>query len=159
MNQRSINTFAIVKRIYEISIPHFTPEGTFDAAICQLKLVANFGIDAVYLLPINLTDIENSRSPYCIIDHFNVREELGGFQGLQLFTDAAHELKMKVVLDVVLNHASKNHLSTNHSDFFALDVNELPFHPIGTNWNDVFQINHLNDFHSGSSPNPFWYIS
>ena len=139
-----------MKRIYEISIPHFTTEGSFEAAICQFRQLKSLDIDALYLLPINPTDIQNSRSPYCITNHFEVRKELGGFEGLKSFTQAAHELNMKVVLDVVLNHASINHKCAHDKDFFALDGNESPFHPVGTNWKDVFQINHLNDFHSGN---------
>ena len=149
MNHRCI-TFVKVKRIYEISIPHFTTEGTFDAAIRQLSVLDSLEIDALYLLPINPTDITNSKSPYCITNNFEVRKELGGPNGLKLFTEAAHVKGMKVILDVVLNHASINHTRANDSDFFALDGNDSPFHPIGTNWNDVFQINHLNDFHSGN---------
>ncbi len=153
MNQRSINTFAIVKRIYEISIPHFTPEGTFDAAIGQLNGLSDFGIDALYILPINPTDIKSSKSPYCIIDHFDVREELGGFQGLKLFTQAAHELNLKVILDVVLNHASKNHLSAGDLDFLDRDQNKRIYNPIGTDWNDVYQINHHDIWYSYRSLN------
>jgi len=105
-------------------------------------------IDALYLLPINLTDIQNSRSPYCITDHFEVREELGGADGLKLFTEAAHDKGIKVILDVVLNHASINHKFAHDKDFFSLDGNEKPFHPVGTNWNDVYQINHFIEVHS-----------
>ncbi len=137
-----------MKRIYEISIPHFTIEGTFEAAICQFNDIKSLDIDAIYLLPINPTDIQNSRSPYCITDHFEVRKELGGVDGLKLFTQAAHDKGMKVILDVVLNHASINHKYAQEKDFFALDGNEKPFHPIGTNWNDVYQINHFNKYHS-----------
>ena len=143
MNHRCI-TFALVKRIYEISIPHFTSEGTFNAAIRQLSALTPLDIDALYLLPINLTDIQNSRSPYCITDHFEVRKELGGADGLKLFIEAAHGEEMKVILDVVLNHASINHKCAHENDFFSLDGNESPFHPVGTNWNDVFQLNHSN---------------
>ena len=149
MNHRCI-TFALLKRIYEISIPHFTSEGTFNAAIRQLRALIPLDIDALYLLPINLTDIQNSRSPYCITDHFEVRKELGGADGLKLFTEAAHDKGMKVILDIVLNHASINHKCAKEKDFFALDGNESPFHPVGTNWNDVFQINHFNEYHSES---------
>jgi glycosidase len=137
-----------VKRIYEISIPHFTTEGTFKTAIRQLEEIKSLDIDALYLLPINPTDIQNSRSPYCITNNFEVRSELGGSEGLKLFTQAAHDKGMKVMLDVVLNHASINHTFAKEVDFFSLDGNEKPFHPVGTNWNDVFQINHSIDFHS-----------
>ena len=147
MNLRCI-TFALLKRIYEISIPHFTNEGTFNAAIRQFKDIKSLNIDALYLLPINPTDIQNSRSPYCITDNFEVRKELGGADGLKLFTEASHDKGMKVILDVVLNHASINHKFAHDKDFFALDGNESLFHPIGTNWKDVFQINHLNEFHA-----------
>jgi glycosidase len=47
-----------------------------------------------------------------------------------------------------LNHASINHKRALEKDFFSLDGNERPFHPIGTSWNDVFQINHVNEHHS-----------
>ena len=137
-----------MKRIYEISIPHFTSEGTFEAAIRQFKEIKSLDIDALYLLPVNPTDIQNSRSPYCIIDNFDVRKELGGVYGLKLFTEAAHAEGMKVILDVVLNHASINHKCAQEKDFFTLDGNEKPFHPVGTNWNDVYQINHFNEYHS-----------
>ena len=147
MNLRCI-TFAKVKRIYEISIPHFTNEGTFEAAIRQFNEIKSLNIDALYLLPINPTDIQNSRSPYCITDNFEVRKELGGADGLKLFTEAAHGEGMKVILDVVLNHASINHKFAHDQDFFALDGNESLFHPNGTNWNDVFQINHFSEYHS-----------
>lgn len=147
-----------MKRVYEISIPHFTTEGSFEAAICQFRQLKSLDIDALYLLPINPTDIQNSRSPYCIINHFEVRKEMGGFEGLKLFTQAAHVLNMKVVLDVVLNHASINHTFANDSEFFALDGNELPFHPIGTNWKDVFQINHFNEYHSKNLLNSLFYF-
>ena len=143
MNLRCI-TFALLKRIYEISIPQFTSEGTFNAAIRQFKDIESLDIDTLNLLPINPTDIQNSKSPYCITDHFKVRKELGGFDGLKSFTQAAHELNMKVVL----NHASINHKCAHDKDFFALDGNETPFHPIGTNWKDVFQINHFSEYHS-----------
>ena len=137
-----------MKRVYEISIPHFTSLGTFEAAFRQFKDIKSLDIDTLNLLPINPTDIQNSKSPYCITDHFKVRKELGGFEGLKSFTQAAHELNMKVVLDVVLNHASINHKCADDKDFFALDGNESPFAPIGTNWNDVFQINHFSEYHS-----------
>lgn len=137
-----------MKRIYEISIPHFTTEGTFDSAIRQLSALDSLEIDALYMLPIYPTDFENSKSPYCITDNFAVRKELGGVAGLKLFAEAAHVKGMKVVLDVVLNHASINHKCAQEKDFFSLDGNESPFHPIGTNWNDVYQINHFNEFHS-----------
>ena len=137
-----------MKRIYEISIHHFTQEGTFEAAIRQFNEIKSLNIDALYLLPINPIDIQNSRSPYCITDNFEVRKELGGVDGLKLFTQAAHDKGMKVILDVVLNHASSNHKFAHDKDFFALDGNESLFHPIGTNWNDVFQINHFSEHHS-----------
>ena len=147
MNHRCI-TFALVKRIYEISIPHFTIEGTFEAAIRQLSALDSLEIDALYLLPINPTDFENSKSPYCITDNFDVRKELGGINGLKLFTEAAQNKGMKVILDVVLNHASINHKCFQEKDIFSLDGNERPFHPLGTNWNDVFQINQFSEYHS-----------
>ena len=141
----------MLKRIYEISIPHFTSEGTFEAAIRQFKDIKSLDIDALYLLPINPTEIENSRSPYCITNNLKVRKELGGVDGLKLFIEAAHDKGMKVILDVVLNHFSIKHCCAIDEDFFALDENKKPFHPIGTNWTDVYQVNHNDAWYSYSS--------
>ena len=150
--------FALVKRIYEISIPHFTDEGTFQSAICQLEKIAKFGANALYLLPIHKVDLQTSRSPYCITDSFHVREELGSFNDLKQFTGAAHALNLKVVLDVVFNHASINHYCAYDEDFFALDENEKPFHPIGTNWTDVYQVNHRDVWYSYNSLNAMYHF-
>lgn len=138
----------MLKRIYEISVPHFTSEGTFDAAIRQFKDIKSLNIDTLYLLPIHPIDIQNSRSPYCILDNFDVRNELGGVNGLKLFIEAAQDEGLKVILDVILNHASSNHKRAHDKDFFSVNGNGKPFHPFGTNWNDVYQINHFNEYHS-----------
>lgn len=140
-------------RIYEISIPHFTDKGNFVGAVHELGALKALDIDAVYLLPINITDLEVSRSPYCISDHWHVRQELGGFEGLEFFTRAAHELNMQVIMDVVLNHASENHLYSQDEDYFAKDAGNKPYHPIDTNWTDVFQINHSDLWFSYTSLN------
>lgn len=138
----------MLKRIYEISVPHFTSEGTFDAAIRQFKDIKSLNIDTLYLLPIHSIDIQNSRSPYCILDNFDVRIELGGVNGLKLFIEAAQDEGLKVILDVILNHASSNHKRAHDKDFFSVNGNGKPLHPFGTNWNDVYQINHFNEYHS-----------
>ena len=140
-----------MKRIYEISIPHFTEHGTFETAIYQLENIAKFGADALYMLPVNPVDLTTSRSPYCITDNFRVREDLGGFEGLKRFNQVAHDLGLKVILDVVLNHASINHYCAFDKDFFDLDENKKPFHPIGTDWTDVYQVNHRDVWYSCNS--------
>jgi len=147
-----------VKRIYEISIPHFTEEGTFQSAIYQLEKISKFGADALYLLPIHKVDLQTSRSPYCVTNTFDIREELGNFSDLKQFTEAAHALNLKVVLDVVFNHASINHYCAFDEDFFALDENKKPFHPIGTDWTDVYQVNHSDVWYSYNSLNAMFHF-
>ena len=89
--------------LYEMHIGTFTPEGTFEAAIEHLDALAELGIDAVEVLPVN--GFNGSRNwGYDGVAWYTTQEEYGGPIGLQRFVDACHERNLAVVLDVVYNH-------------------------------------------------------
>ncbi|WP_163547822.1 malto-oligosyltrehalose trehalohydrolase [Candidatus Frankia nodulisporulans] len=89
--------------LYELHIGTFTPEGTFDAAIEKLPHLAELGIDAVELLPVNAFPGRHGWG-YDGVGLFAVHEPYGGPDGLKRFVDAAHAHGIGVIMDVVYNH-------------------------------------------------------
>lgn len=89
--------------IAEIHIGTFTPEGTFEAAIGHLDRLADVGITAIELMPVNA--VPGTRNwGYDGVFPFAVQESYGGPAGLARLVDAAHARGLAVLLDVVYNH-------------------------------------------------------
>lgn len=88
---------------YEMHIGTFTEKGTFDAAKKELARLAQLGITFIEILPI-------SEFPghfgwgYDGVNLFAPSHLYGPAKNVKHFVDAAHELGLGVVLDVVYNH-------------------------------------------------------
>ena len=89
--------------IYELHIGTFTPEGTFSAAAERLDHLADLGVDAVELLPVNAFNGPYGWG-YDGVLWFAVHEPYGGPEEYQRFVDACHRRGIAVVQDVVYNH-------------------------------------------------------
>ena len=88
--------------IYELNIPTFTKEGTFNTAKKKLKSIKNQGFNAIEIMP-----VENTNSPqwgYDGVDKFAPAEHLGGPDGLKSLVDYAHNIGLNVIMDMVPNH-------------------------------------------------------
>lgn len=89
--------------LYELHVGTYTPEGTFDAILPRLDLLAELGITAVELMPV--AQFPGRRNwGYDGVYPFAVQESYGGPEGLKRLVDACHLRGMAVVLDVVYNH-------------------------------------------------------
>lgn len=89
--------------IYELHIGTFTHEGTFDGAIARLPEIAALGVTAVEPMPI--AEFPGCRNwGYDGVSLFAPAAVYGGVDGFKRFVDAAHELGLAVILDVVYNH-------------------------------------------------------
>ncbi len=89
--------------LYELHIGTFTPEGTLDAACSRLPYLAELGVTVIGLLPVGA--FPGARNwGYDGVFTFAVQECYGGLQALQRFVDAAHRLRIAVLLDLVFNH-------------------------------------------------------
>lgn len=106
--------------IYEIWLNAFSTEGTLHGAISRLPYVADVGATVVYLGPIAKRSADPGASPYSIADYDAIDPECGTEQDLHDFVNAAHKLKLKVMLDIVYYHtAPDSNLLMSHPDFFA----------------------------------------
>lgn len=95
--------------IYELHVPTFSPDGTFDGCIPRLNYLVHLGITTVQLMPVTI-DYDSSWG-YSTAHLFAIRSNLGGYSGLKRFVKAAHSQGLEVFMDVVYNHASaKTHL-------------------------------------------------
>lgn len=117
--------------IYELHVGTFTPEGTFDAAVGKLEHLAELGVNAIELMPVQPFSGERNWG-YDGVDWFAVHAAYGGPEGLKRFIDAAHNRGFAVILDVVYNHFGPE---GNYNNAFG------PYLSAGnTGWGDVVNI-------------------
>ena len=87
----------------EVHVGTFTPEGTFRAAIERLPALAEVGITALELMPVN--EIPGRFGwGYDGVGLFAPYHRYGEPDDLRALVDAAHGLGLGVILDVVYNH-------------------------------------------------------
>ncbi len=89
--------------IYEMHVGTFTQEGTYRAAMEQLKALADLGITVIELMP--LADFPGEFGwGYDGVDLFAPTRLYGAPDDLRAFIDRAHSVGVAVILDVVYNH-------------------------------------------------------
>jgi glycosidase len=96
---------------YNRNIPRAYHGGDLRGIIDHLAYLHDLGVTALWLSPVYDND---NRSPqdyhgYGAVDFYAVDEHLGTLHDFQELVQAAHQLEMKVVLDVVINHTGPHH--------------------------------------------------
>jgi glycosidase len=110
--------------MYQIQPRAFTPEGTLKAATARLPKVAEMGVDIIYMCPVFVSDddpdlkgwsprqkksgMNNPRNPYRMKDYYHVDPEYGTDDDLKELIATAHNLGMRVLLDMVYLHCGPN---------------------------------------------------
>jgi glycosidase len=83
-------------------------------------------------------------SPYAVRDYFGVNPEFGTLDDLRHLVQAAHALGMKVILDWVANHTSRdNALIAAHPDWYQHDDHGQLVPPV-PDWTDVVALDYAN---------------
>lgn len=111
-------------RLYEMFFKSHTVQGTINAANPDLNRIAAMGYNIIWLMPVmrNNYPINNGGGPgYDITDFYTVAPEYGTNQDLRNFVARAHELGMKVILDITPNHSSAGHPSVANARLFGAD--------------------------------------
>ena len=134
--------------IYQMFVRAYTPEGTFAAATARLPELRELGAEIIYLRPIHPTGEERRKgqlgSPYSIRDYRAIDPALGSEADFRTFVTTAHELGMKVILDLVANHTAwDNPLMQEHPDWYTRNAagDVIPPNP---DWTDVADLNYDN---------------
>ena len=134
--------------IYEVNVRNYTPEGTFRAFEAHLPRLAKMGVVIVWLMPIHPIGEAGRKgalgSPYAVRDYYGVNPEFGTLDDLRHLVDAAHALGMKVLLDWVANHTSRdNALIAEHPDWYQHDAQGQLVPPVA-DWTDVVALDYAN---------------
>ena len=103
--------------IYELWLNAFSTEGTLRGAVPGLKRVAELGVSMVYLGPIAKRSATPHASPYNIADYDAIDPQYGNEQDLRDFIAAAHQLGLKVMLDIVYYHTAPDGVMSAHPDW------------------------------------------
>ncbi|HEX6467223.1 MAG TPA: alpha-amylase family glycosyl hydrolase, partial [Terriglobales bacterium] len=89
--------------IYELHVGTFTSGGTFDGVRERLPYLKQLGITAIEIMPVAAFPGERNWG-YDGVSLYAVQASYGGPQGFKRLVDAAHQLGLAVILDVVYNH-------------------------------------------------------
>lgn len=99
--------------LYEIYVRSFSNQGSFNAVKEKLEHIKKLGINLIWLTPIypigELGRKGSLGSPYSVKDYFNVNPEYGSNDEFRELINAAHNLDMKVIIDMVPNHVANDY--------------------------------------------------
>ncbi|MDO8472074.1 MAG: alpha-amylase family glycosyl hydrolase [bacterium] len=99
----------IIYQIYPRSFQDSNGDGLgdLDGIIKRLFYVADLGVTTICLAPIYPSPMIDSG--YDIVDHCNIDQSFGDLATFDRLVKEAHRLKLKVVLELVVNHTSSEH--------------------------------------------------
>ncbi|MGI4833351.1 MAG: alpha-amylase family glycosyl hydrolase [Janthinobacterium lividum] len=134
--------------IYEVNVRNYTPEGTFAAFEKHLPRLAKMGVVIVWLMPIQPIGAAGRKgtlgSPYAVQDYYGVNPEFGTLDDLRHLVQTAHGLGLRVILDWVANHTSRdNALVEAHPAWYRRDALGQLVPPVA-DWTDVVALDYTN---------------
>lgn len=134
--------------IYQVYLRNYGVNGTFADLEADLPRIRSMGIDIIYLLPIHPIGKLNKKGslgcPYSISDYRDINPEYGTKADFARLIHQAHNLNMKVMIDVVFNHTSHDSvLVREHPEWFHQDANGEPITTV-PEWTDVIDLKYPN---------------
>lgn len=132
--------------LYEVFVRQHGPGGRFEDVVSDLPRIRALGTDIVWLMPIHPIGARSRKgtlgSPYAIRDYRAVNPDLGSREDLAALVRAAADAGMRVMLDVVFNHASPDsRLALEHPEWFHRDGAGRPMTTV-PEWSDVVDLRH-----------------
>ncbi|MGE5571563.1 MAG: alpha-amylase family glycosyl hydrolase [Bacteroidota bacterium] len=132
--------------VYEVFPRNHTGNGTFAEIYRDLERIRSLHTDILWLMPIHPVGRAGRKgtlgSPYAIRDYRAIDPDLGDERSLRMLVDKAHALGMKVMLDVVYNHTSRDSvLLREHPEWFLRDASGN-FTTKVPDWSDVYDLDY-----------------
>jgi len=132
--------------IYEIYVRNHSQRGDFQGVIDDLPRIKALGVDYIWFMPIHPIGKVNRKgslgSSYAIADYRSVNPEYGTEEDFKRLIKTAHELGLKVMIDVVYNHTSPDSvLAKEHKEWFRLDLQGNPTTSV-PDWEDIVELDH-----------------
>lgn len=131
--------------IYEVNVRQYTPEGTFKAFESHLPRLKELGVEILWFMPIHPIGEVNRKgtlgSYYSVKDYYGINPEFGTLDDFKSVVAKAHELGMKVIIDIVANHTSHDAvLVKEHPDWYVRDSSGNFVSPF--DWTDVIKLDY-----------------
>ena len=100
---------AIVYQVYPRSFKDSNGDGIGDlrGIISKLDYLQGLGVDVIWLNPIYASP--NDDNGYDISDYKGIMKEFGTMEDFDALLNGLHERKLKLVMDLVVNHTSDEH--------------------------------------------------
>ncbi len=97
---------------YEVPVRSFYDSsndgsGDFAGLTEKLPYIRNLGVDCIWLLPFYPSPLRDDG--YDIADFYDIHPDYGTLDDFKAFLDRAHDLGLRVIADMVLNHTSDQH--------------------------------------------------
>ncbi len=97
---------------YQVFPRQHSKKQNFQGIQEDLDRIKSLGVDVIYLLPIHPIGKKARKgsqgSPYSIIDYYQIDPLYGTLDDFKALIQAAHERNMKVMMDIVFNHTSRD---------------------------------------------------
>lgn len=99
--------------IYSVDVEAFKDSdndgvGDFKGLKHRLNYLSSLGVNCIWLLP--FYDTPNKDNGYDVRDYYQIDRRLGDFGNFVEFLDAAEEVGIRVLVDLVVNHSSDQHI-------------------------------------------------
>ena len=111
MSEQSTDGYqeAVIYQIYPSSFLDTTGSGTGDLNGITLKLpyIRSLGVDVIWLCPVYASPMKDMG--YDISDYKAINPLFGSMEDWERMCNKAHEMGLKVVMDLVVNHTSDQH--------------------------------------------------
>jgi len=92
--------------VYEIYPRSFSASGDLPGITANLQYIADLGVNTVWLMPI----FEGpSHHGYEITDYYAIEADYGSMEDFDALVTAVHDLDMRIILDMVINHTGIGH--------------------------------------------------
>jgi glycosidase len=130
--------------IYEIYVRNHSLQGTFAAVTADLPRIRAMGVDVVWFMPIHPIGVARRKgslgSPYAITDYRTTNPEYGSRDAFAVLVARAHELGLRVMIDVVYNHtAADAALLAEHPEWYHRDETGQPVTTV-PDWSDIVDL-------------------
>ena len=126
--------------VYEVFPRAFSKEGDLAGVTRRLGELRELGVNVIWLMPIHPTGEKlkpgPDGSPYAVRDYYQVDSRLGSKKDLVELVHTAHELGLKVILDLVPNHTAWDAVWMKDPDLYRKDSEGKVMHPQPA-WKDV----------------------
>ncbi len=137
-------TFADSRVYYSVFVQSFYDSngdgiGDIQGLISKLDYIKDLGVGGIWLLPVHPSPTYHK---YDVYDYYGIHPDYGTLEDYKQLVDECHKRDLKILLDLVVNHASNQHpwfkeaassKKSKYRDYFvwsnsAKDFEKEPFH-------------------------------